>query len=176
MKGQRGRKPHVVDTNVVVVANRQGDFSYKCANACANALLEIKKTGILVIEDGGRILDEYSRYCAHSGQPGVGDAFFRWVHDNQGREDLVHSVPITPKGDNPNDFEEFPDHEGLSNFDPSDRKFVAVANAHPEKPPILQGTDSKWWGWKDSLKASGINVVFLCPTEVEETYIRKFGG
>ena len=49
----------------------------------------------------------------------------------------------------------------------SDRKFVAVANAHPAKPPILQSTDSKWWGWKEALQEVGITVHFLCPEYVK---------
>ncbi len=49
----------------------------------------------------------------------------------------------------------------------SDRKFVAVANAHPDKPPIMHATDSKWWAWKDALKDVGITVHFLCPDYVK---------
>ena len=63
----------------------------------------------------------------------------------------------------------------MSKFDPSDRKFVAVANAHPGKPSILQATDSKWWGWKDALLECGIKVEFLCPAEIANAYKRKFG-
>jgi len=58
-------------------------------------------------------------------------------------------------------------------FDRSDRKFVAVANAHPAKPPILQSTDSKWWGWKDALHEVGITVHFLCPEYVQTLYAEK---
>ena len=48
------------------------------------------------------------------------------------------------------------------NFDKSDQKFIAVAHAHPDKPVILQSSDSKWWGWKDALSEVGIDVQFLC--------------
>ena len=175
MTRRRGRKPHVVDTNVAVVANQRSRESYSCASACAQALLKIRNCGFLVIDDGDRILAEYRRNGSLSGQPGAGDYFIKWVHDNRGRRDLVQIVVITPKAGDPDDFTEFPSHQDLSNFDPSDRKFVAVANAHPAKPPILQGTDSKWWGWKDALNACGITIEFLCPAEIEETYHRKFG-
>ena len=73
-------------------------------------------------------------------------------------------------------FEEFPDEAGLEDFDPSDRKFVAAARGHGGGPTILQGLDSKWWGWKDALAAAGIVVEFLCPTEVRTTYERKHRG
>lgn len=169
------RNPYIVDTNVLIVANRRGGESYSSARACAKALLNIKNGGRLVIDDGDRILGEYRPYCSFSGQPGVGDAFFRWVHDNRGWLHLVETVAIASKETDPDDFIEFPGHPDLSNFDPSDRKFVAVANAHPQKPPILEASDSKWWGWRDALTACGITVVFLCPKEIEEAYNRKFG-
>ena len=48
---------------------------------------------MIVIDDGDRILGEYRANCSpYRRQPGVGDAFVRWVHDNRGRADLVHTV------------------------------------------------------------------------------------
>jgi hypothetical protein len=171
---RRGRKPQVVDTNVVVVANRRHGESYKCAARCARALLKIKNSGVLVIDDRDRILFEYRTNCRIAGQPGVGDSFTRWAHDHIGQTDLVNVVPINPSEDPPY-FTEFPDHKGLEGFDISDRKFVAVANAHAVKPSILQATDSKWWGWKDHLAECGITVEFLCPDEIAESYHHKIG-
>ncbi len=173
---RRGRKTQVVDTNVAVVANRRNNESYACANNCAQALLGIKKFGVIVIDDGDSILSEYRANCSPYGrQPGIGDSFVRWVHDNRGRADLVQTIPLTVAPDLPHDFVEFPDHGDLTEFDPSDRKFVAVANAHNDKPPIIEATDSKWWGWKDALAACGITIEFLCPNEIEEIYRRKMG-
>jgi len=58
----------------------------------------------------------------------------------------------------------------------AEARFVAVANAHRGKPPILQATDSKWWGWKDALRDCGLSVELLCPDEVEATYRKKYDG
>lgn len=55
----------------------------------------------------------------------------------------------------------------------SDRKFVAVVNAHKKKPPIYQATDSKWWGWNDALEEVGIHVEFLCPDYIKSKYKKK---
>jgi hypothetical protein len=170
----RGRKTQVVDTNVAVVANRRNNESYTRANNCVRELLNIKKLGVIVIDDGDRILSEYRANCSpYRRQPGVGDAFVRWVHDNRGRADLVHTVALTVGKDPPHDFVEFPDHKDLAALDQSDRKFVAVANAHRDQPAIIEATDSKWWGWKDALAACGIGVEFLCPKEIEQVYRRK---
>ena len=107
------------------------------------------------------------------GQPGVGDIFMKWVHDNRWSLPDSDRVTISKDGDS---YKQFPEHEGLVNFDISDRKFVAVANAHPEKPPILQATDCKWWGWKNALKDVGITVHFLCSEYVKTKYEEKFGS
>ena len=107
------------------------------------------------------------------GQPGVGDRFMKWVHDNRWSLPDSQRVNITKNSDS---YNEFPEHKELVNFDLSDRKFVAAANAHPDKPPILQATDSKWWGWKDALRDVGINVHFLCSEYIEAKYGKKMGG
>jgi hypothetical protein len=70
-------------------------------------------------------------------------------------------------------FLEFPVDRALKNFDRSDRKFVAVALAHPERPPILQAVDSKWWGFKDALNRNGVRVEFLCPDDLQRLQVRK---
>ena len=94
----------------------------------------------------------------------------KWVHDNRWSLPDVDRVPITKHGES---YDQFPLHDGLRDFDRSDRKFVAVANSHPQKPPILQATDSKWWGWKDALEEAGISVCFLCPKYIQAKYKEK---
>jgi hypothetical protein len=70
----------------------------------------------------------------------------------------------------------FPPDEALAKFDPSDRKFVAVSCAHEQRPPILQATDSKWWGLREALVACGVTVHFLCPEHIQELHARKSGS
>jgi hypothetical protein len=60
--------------------------------------------------------------------------------------------------------------------DPSDAKFIAVANAHPDKPPIVQGTDSKWIGWRIYLERVGIQVDFIDEPYLRGVYAQKMGG
>ena len=173
---RRGRTPQVVDTNVVVIANRKGSESYACASACALALRGIKQSGSLVIDALDQILTEYRNNCSITGQPGVGDSFVRWAHDNRARLDLIQAIWLTSSKEPARLFEEFPEHPALANFDPADQKFVAVANAHEARPPILQALDSKWWGWKEALLECGVRVEFLCPREIHDIYSQKFGA
>jgi len=163
MRRARGRRPKVVDTNVLIAANRRHGESFACANASAQALIRIKEAGALVVDDGDRILNEYRRHLSLRGQPGVGDAFIKWTHDNAGRIDLISRVTITPSVHDPEDFDEFPRDGALASFDRSDRKFVAVALCHDSRPPVLNSTDSDWWDYREELSQAGVTIEFLCP-------------
>ena len=168
----------VVDTNVPKVANLAtqtdpaSNFPDTCVEACVDAIEHVVLTRGLVLDEGNEIYGEYMDNLDISGQPGIGDRFLKWVHDNRWGLDESQRVPITRSGDS---YDEFPSHGGLENFDITDRKFVAVSNAHRNKPPILQATDSKWWGWKEALAECGVKVTFLCPDYVESTYASRMG-
>ncbi|MDH3890584.1 MAG: hypothetical protein OEV49_05835 [candidate division Zixibacteria bacterium] len=145
----------------------------ECVLACIQAVEHVVENGGLVVDVGGEIFDEYRKGLSMRGQPGQGDVFMKWLHDHQWMDTLVDRVDITPTGDS---YVEFPDHAELSDFDISDRKFVAVAKAHRDAPPILQATDSKWWGFKDALHSVGVSVTFLCPEYVRAKYEQKMDG
>lgn len=172
-------KKCLVDTNVPKTANLAtqpdsgSDVSHACILACIEVIEQVIKKRGLVIDAGDEIFDEYRQQLSMKGQPGMGDAFMKWVNDHRYNLAYCDRVPITP---NDASYNEFPVHDGLANFDQSDRKFVAVANAHPAKPPILQATDSKWWGWNAALVEVGLTVQFLCPEYVETKYAEKIGA
>lgn len=169
----------LVDTNVPITANRAvkpadiPDELVDCVSVCIEIIEHIINNGALVMDEGNEIFHEYLDHLSLKGQPGVGDRFMKWVHDHRWNADKVTRVQITKNG---NSYDEFPNQVGLNNFDPSDRKLVATANAHPEKPPIVQATDSKWWGWKNALAGVGITVHFLCPDYAETKYTGKMGS
>lgn len=73
-------------------------------------------------------------------------------------------------------FDSFPNDERLVDFDPSDRKFVAVASAHPQHPPILEAADSKWLDWAPALNDYGVRVDFLCEADIKHFHRSKFGA
>jgi hypothetical protein len=60
-------------------------------------------------------------------------------------------------------FAEFPDDDALRGFDVSDQKFVAVALASNEHPPILNAVDSDWWNYGPALARHDVVVENLCP-------------
>jgi len=168
----------VVDTNVAKTANlatqpdAASDVPDECVMACIEAIEHVINKKGLVIDAGDEIFDEYRQQLSMSGQPGMGDGFMKWVHDHRWSLPDSQRVEITK---NDESYNEFPAHDGLTNFDNSDRKFVAASNAHSDKPNILQATDSKWWGWKYALRECGITVQFMCERYIESKYQEKMG-
>lgn len=158
----------VVDTNVAVVANGQHDEAEpKCIAASVEALIRARQQLILV-DDDHRIFREYRRLLSPSGQPGVGDAFFKWLWENQANPKRCRQVGITPLGNSETDFAEFPTDPELATFDAADRKFVAVALASGLSPTILNASDTDWWIHRQQLIRNGLTIEFLCPDLMED--------
>jgi hypothetical protein len=154
----------VIDTNVPVVANGKSvQADMKCERECIDALEETKKGRIVVLDNGQRILSEYRRYLSPSGQPGAGDAFFKWLWSNQANPSHCEMVQITPYPDDAENFEEFPIDLSVVGFDPADRKFVAVARASRSTPQILFSVERGWWRHREALSRHGVTVGCLCP-------------
>ena len=158
----------VVDVNVAVVANgKSPQADARCRLDCIQALLEVSENGI-AIDDGDHILKEYRKVqLSITGQPGAGDKFMKWLHQNQCNENICQRVAITP--DPEWGFEEFPHDDRLGRvtdnprFDRSDRKYVAVALASTSNPTLLNAVDSDWSGHRDALSDNGVVVEELCP-------------
>ena len=165
----------VVDTNVVATAEGANPIAgADCRSASAAALLAVMRRGHLFLDNAGLIVAEYLG-AVRAGQPEAGGAFVRWVLQNQWVEAKVSRVAVTPRTDAPTAFHELPPPIAGITYDRSDEKFLAVAAAHPERPPVLQALDSKWWGWQDSLRACGVTLYFLCPDEIKAKYHEKMG-
>lgn len=164
----------IVDTNVILVANGQHqDMSPASVSVCAKQLEAIINNGRIALDDGFRILSEYMKKTQPSRGKRPGDAFVKWALQNNAVKKRCDLVPL--KEHAKRGFVSFPDHPDLANFDTPDRKFVAVAAAHPEHPPILQAADSKWLDWIPALKIHGILVELLCQEDLRRFHEKKFG-
>ena len=108
----------VIDTNVAVVAN--GDHQSAnddCRLSCIRRIRDVVRSGVLVLDDRDLIFEEYRRNLDLRGQPGVGDAFVKWVHDNRFNLKYCQRIAITPRDGYGEDYEEFPEipaHAGFS--------------------------------------------------------------
>ncbi len=138
---------------------------------CALRLQAIMDGKRLVIDDQFRIVGEYQNKIKPNTGNRVGDGFVKWALRNIRITERVHRVGLIAHSQR--GFETFPDDEELAKFDKPDRKFVAVACAHGDFPPILQATDSKWLGWNDALRRHGVIVEFICRDDVERFHAQK---
>jgi hypothetical protein len=158
----------VVDTNVPVTANgRDTHGSAECQEACRRGLLEITRgSARLILDCGFEIVNEYCAYLSFRGQPGLGDAFLRWIHDNQFNSSRCERVTLTPHP--ARGYVEFPEDEALSGFDRDDRKFVAAARASQSRAArVLNAVDSDWWDYELVLQEHGVRLEFVCRDQVE---------
>jgi hypothetical protein len=162
----------VIDTNILLVANKQHEgVSSGCVIACIDALISLKETGRVVLDDSYEIVHEYRLKTAPNTGNQVGDAFLKWLLQNIGQTKCVECVHIESHKER--GYTEFPDDKGLSDFDRADRKFVAVAAKHSKRPPILQAADSKWMIWSKKLAEHDVTIEFLCPSDLASFLKRK---
>ena len=153
----------VVDTNVLIVANgRAGQAKPSCVASCVEVLGVVQARGRVVLDDRMLILSEYLRKASLAGQPGSGDAFLKWVWQNQAVSERCETVAVTPVNGS---FAEFPKSPDLCGFHKNDRKFVAVALASKSRPEVLNAVDSHWWTFRDALKRHGVRICFVCPEQ-----------
>lgn len=165
----------VVDTNVATTANGSNPGApADCVAESARALAEVMTAGHVFVDEGGEIVKEYRANLSAGGQPGPGDMFLKWLLTNEWGQKRVTRIAIKRRG-GPNDvdFEELPAFSDGTVVDASDRKFVAVAAASPEKPPLLQSFDSKWWGWQTAFAGVGLKIHYLCPKAIAKKYAEK---
>lgn len=153
----------IVDTNVPLKAaceNPEDDIDKKCAFACLKFIKRIMKSSdVVVLDSEYDILKEYIKQMKKFNQDNVAKVFFKWVLKNLS-SNRIQKYNITKLGDN--EYVEFPRSHELVHFDFSDRKFVALAKAHPSHPPIYNGSDTDWWDYRDALEKEGVHIVFLC--------------
>ena len=165
----------VIDTNVLLVADGQApQMTSMCREECLGRLQRVKDTEQVVIDTRWIILREYHNKLSPNQSPTPGSEFLKWLLQVQADARHVAPVTITPLDQGQTLFAEFPSDKALeAEFDPDDRKFIAAANAHPQKPPVLESADSKWLRWEPRLKAHGICLEILCRRELEAIQERR---
>ena len=169
-------KTIVVDTNVLIAANGSDKEWIQIALKCAQRLKQVQDGETICIDSSRLILREYSRHLPGA-RKGFGDMFFLWLVQNQMNATHCLQVTVNPTNQESTEFAEFPNlgAELTPLIDPSDRKFIAVSHAAPNETPILQATDSKWWGWKAGLAEAGIPVEFIDDEFLRPIYEKKMG-
>lgn len=157
----------IIEVNVGIAANgRDTHVSLTCQKACVEMLQALCERGGFAMDEGGLIFDEYKGYLNFDGEPGLGDLFFKWVHDVQWDETLCRRESITAHPTRA--FEEFPSDPALAKFDRSDRKYAALAKKCGRNAAVLNAADSDWKHHEEALNRNGVRVVNLCPADLKE--------
>jgi len=160
-----------VDTNVPIVANGRPDPadarvpSIACRLSAVQFLLTLANDGQLVLDQAGEMQAEYRRHLNPAGQPGVGDRFFQIVLHSA--PNLVERVDLPRRGDG--EYAALPQSLIDAGFDPSDRKFAALARQ--EGIPVFNSTDSDWIEAAVVFAAEGIDVRHLCGPETADWFV-----
>jgi len=151
----------VVDTNVLMAANgRNTHANTTCQYTCIEFLEQIvsaKSRTKIVLDKPGLIFDEYKNSQNYGGQPGVGDMFFKYLHDHMFLGEKVQLVPITSIADDERGFDELP----VNQLDRSDRKFLAAALKSRAK--VVNALDRDWHEEHVLITSLGLTVQQLCP-------------
>jgi hypothetical protein len=152
----------VVDTNVAIVANGRPDLedprppTVACRIAAVQFLVKLLSEGRIVLDSSGDMQAEYRRYLNPRGQPGTGDRFYQVVLHSAPH--LVERVDLPRRTDG--EYDHLPQSLIEIGFDPSDRKFAAMARR--ERIPVFNATDSDWVTAAATLSAEKIDVRHLC--------------
>lgn len=153
----------VVDTNVAIAANGRGTHaSLACQYECIEfiqVLVSPEKRTRIILDEPGLIFTEYSSYLNYKGQPGMGDMFFKYLHDHMYLGKKIRLVPITPISDEARGFDELPQNP----IDKSDRKFLVAAIV--AGAAVVNALDGGWHRQADFIAKLGVNVQQLCPDQ-----------
>ncbi len=170
------RKPAIIiDANVPCQAGKSpsglSPEEAVCTSICSRFIGEFikDKSSRLALDDAYRILNEYGRVCVVNSrhEPNMTSIFRRWAHEYYAKNYCKGDV-VTLNELGENHYLEYPDDPALIAFDLHDKKYIAVAYAHPEHPHIYNAMDTDWWPVRKILAALGITVNFIC-----EEYIRN---
>ena len=151
----------VVDTNVAMAANGRDTHAslscqYECTIFLENLVSPEKRTRI-ILDEQGLIFAEYRTRLCYKGQPGVGDMFFKYLHDHMYLNKKIIRVSITPIIAENRTFNELPPNS----VDKNDRKFLATAVVAGAE--IVNAVDTDWHEQIIFITGLGVNIQQLCP-------------
>lgn len=165
----------VLDTNVPVKAsippNECLAEELEMQKACMEYIREltIKQDKKLVLDMNFEILKEYENNVLKNSN--MGKLFFKWLYGYYSK--ILPEDIIKLEKNQSGEYINYPYDDETKGFDESDKKFVALANAHPDKPPIIEAADGKWLGYESAFAKYGIHIEFLDRKYAQKMYEKK---
>ena len=160
----------VVDTNVAIVANGPDPNdprppSVACRLAAVEFLLGAVRVGQIMVDAYGEIAEEYHRYLNPRGQPGVGDRFY--LHVLQSDPQRIVRIHLPRRHDE--EYADLPQSLIDAGFDPSDRKFAALAKK--AGGTVANAIDSDWLNHRKLLANEKIAVHHVCSAKRSRWFV-----
>lgn|GEM_PF-2840754 len=158
----------IVDTNVPLTAvTTDVHIPLLCRQACVQLIARILRGEVIVVvDDQNEVLQEYRRNMHPDPNPSAGLAsqFLMYLLTHQWNRERVYRAPL--EKDSHGNYLDFPPESALATFDPSDRKWVAIAvrvnREMGQDVRICNATDSDWLNFKQVFAQLGILIEFLC--------------
>ena len=151
-------KYYIIDTNVFMGANGMASqLNESDVDKCRLFVCSLFENTAVSVDLQGEIFKEYFAHMNRSGQPGIGDAFVKYLWDRQYDKNVCELVSITKT--NAGVYANILERPGLLQFDQSDLKFIAVYFESKNNVVICNACDSDWGNNKALLKKYNINVM-----------------
>lgn len=152
----------IVDTNVIVIANRQNEKAcLSCVDACIEFIIDARANKSILLDSNNEIRAEYAG-ALNQGRPyQLGAQFLMHIYQHQFNENFVQIVHLALDDDGT--CSAFPKVPELETFDLSDRKFAALSKV--TGVPVTNAVDSDWVESLAALQGHGIEVEFLCGSD-----------
>lgn len=165
--------PVVVDTNVLAVAEGLNEnASTECRSACVRLAGQIASGAVVVAVDspatGEMVFKEYLDRLSKSPLDGIGKKLVVSLYHRRFDPSVCQIVSTAPCDDDETDFDDVP--HALRDFDRDDHKWIAVALASPQHTAVFQALDGEWWERRADLLANGVEVQFLCASDLIEHF------
>jgi hypothetical protein len=152
----------IIDTNVPISAGAE-QVEPACQWECIQLLKQVLGYEVRVLMDRqGAIWREYRKHMYPDPNPDVGLAYQFLAH----LLDYSAVYYLELAQDEDGNWQAYPDDSELANFDPSDKKWVALAKTYEQETgqiaPIVNATDSDWLHFETILAKHGIQLELLC--------------
>ena len=158
----------IIDTNVPLTAiTTDVIIPLSCRQDCVRLINSILKGEIIVvIDDRNEALKEYRQQMYPDPNPSAGLAsqFLMYLFNYQYDQARVRRAKLSV--DDTVNYTLLPQVDELNDFDPSDKKWVAIYLSFKEQTnqdaPINNATDSDWLHFEHVFERLGIQIEFLC--------------
>ena len=135
-----------------------------CWVGCLQVLRLLENGQRLAVDADDAIVNEYLGTLRACAEPGLATKLAHRLFRMRRDSATCHLVAITPVDNPPGSYAEIP--PSLQDFDLDDQKFLAVALAEGDTPPVFAALDREWWNRRVDLAAVGLDVQFVCATDL----------